>query len=79
LELLEEKGSAAWRTYIRQLEAQLKYIQFVAAEERQLLDEFNRNRRKEQSQSQAIIEQLENMYRDMTERIFALQKSCYLF
>jgi hypothetical protein len=68
----------AWRYYTDQLEAQLKYIKWVAAGERQGLDQFNRMRREEQAKSQLLIHQLENSYEDLTERIIRLRHSCHL-
>lgn len=68
----------AWRYYIDQLEAQLKYIKWVAVEERQGLDRFNRMRREEQAKSQLLIQQLENSYEDLTERIIRLRHSYHL-
>jgi chromosome segregation ATPase len=77
LELLQEKGPMAWRHYNEQLDAFLKYLMWIAAEERQLLDQLNRQRRDEQSQFQSRIRQLEDNYRETTERIVHLRNTCH--
>ena len=76
LELLQEKGPMVWRHYNEQLDAFLKYLMWIAAEERQLLDQLNRQRRDEQSRFQSRIRQLEDNYRETTERIVHLRKTC---